>query len=105
MKTRELFVVGFLVPVLSFLFCSCGGFSDPPQEQPKELETISGTVYTRSASAVTDDSKVFFTDSEGNIWVWFLAYSDDPVVGNYTLILTDNNTPNDITDDIVLAWR
>ena len=63
-----------------------------------------GKLYTVSAVAETRDDVVWFLDENGNEWLAWLDGSSE-VAGEYTLVLWDNATPSDITDDVILEWR
>lgn len=58
--------------------------------------------YYRSAE-VTDikGAMCYLEDTEGNVW----CYESEQLkmYGRYTLVMSDNNTTEDITDDIILT--
>lgn len=88
----KLCAVVFAVLFYCLLFVACADASD-------------GSVYMLNASAVTHGSTVTFTDERGNMWVSCLEDGASEVNGMVILVLWDNATPADITDDVIMDWR
>lgn len=65
-------------------------------------KTNNDTQYYRSAE-VTDikGTMCYLEDTEGNVW----CYENEnlQMYGRYILIMNDNNTTEDITDDIIMS--
>ena len=95
--------------VLAMALFLCGFFGCTPQpEEPGESNAfvpLSGSVYMVDASAVTEGGEILFEDERGHLWAWPLGENDLPVNDHVILVLHDNNTPAEITDDIIIEWR
>lgn len=98
-------IIGFFIAFL-LLFCSSCAKPAPSTggAVPCAEQGFQGSVYMVDASAVTVGREIWFTDENGQIWIWALGNSDAPVNRHVILVLSDNNTP-DITDDIIVEWR
>ena len=100
-----------IILALFLLFLTLGACVDAPRENEPPCDLVSqksadcSGVYMKNASAVTVEREVFFTDEDGNVWVFQLAAGEPEVNQHVILVLYDNNTPTYISDDEIVEWR
>lgn len=73
--------------------------------EPTPTEPIMTTEYTsQCVCKSTDNIDTVFVDSNGEAWLWGNEAGESHVIGvKYNLTMDNNNTPNNIYDDIIIS--